>query len=141
MRVLNEPINKQNAPKFLITWDQYYRKFKKNCELIGESRCMIVKYESLILQPNNTIRRVAEFLDLKWTDDFLQHDKHVGEKIRISETEWSSDQIKKPIYKDALTNWIGKIEYEPFMVERKAPVLKQLGYDTRQDNFSYLEKT
>jgi hypothetical protein len=139
MNVLHETMDMNNVKKFLITWDQYYRKFRKNCEKIGPERCLIVKYESLILNTNGTMRRVAKFLDLEWTDNFLRHHTFVGDRVQISDTEWSSDQIKKPIYQDALMNWAGKLEFEPGLVERKAHVLKQLGYDLKHADFSYLK--
>jgi protein-tyrosine sulfotransferase len=74
MNIYKEPITMANATKYFITWQQYNSKVKSDCDWIGERRCMMVKYEDLILSAKETISKVAEFLNLNWTDNFLKRE-------------------------------------------------------------------
>jgi hypothetical protein len=49
-------------------------------------------------------------------------------KTKVSDIEWSSHQIKKAIYKDALTSWVGKIKYDEPLIKAKATLIGELGY-------------
>jgi protein-tyrosine sulfotransferase len=69
-----EGLNMANAKKYFITWQQYNKKVKRDCDSVGSSRCIMVKYEDLILAPKETIGKVASFLNLEWTDDFLRRE-------------------------------------------------------------------
>jgi hypothetical protein len=92
---------------------------------------MFVKYEDLIMQPNETISTVVQFLGLTWTDNFLKHDAFVGDRVRVSDTEWSSGQVKKAIYTSSLTNWVGKFSYDARIVKLKASMLTEFGYEVK----------
>ncbi len=52
--------------------------------------------------------------------------------MKISDIEWSSNQIKKAIYKDALTNWVGKIKYDEEVIKLKVPLIRMMGYDLKK---------
>ncbi len=67
-----EPLNMAAAKKYFITWQQYYHKVSIDCIAVGSSRCMMVKYEDLIVSPKETISKVTSFLGLEWTEDFLK---------------------------------------------------------------------
>jgi hypothetical protein len=45
------------------------------------------------MKTNETVKNVAQFLNLSWTNEFLHHEKYVGNKIAVSNTEWSTDQM------------------------------------------------
>jgi hypothetical protein len=126
MNRIGEPINSTSSvSEFVETWNDYYEQVHTDCEFIGTHRCTFVRYEDLILQPNRTISEVANMLGLTWTDDFLRHDEFVGGKVRVSETEWSSSQVKKPIYTDSLTSWVGKMNFDLSMLQKNAPILRK----------------
>jgi protein-tyrosine sulfotransferase len=74
MNIYKEPITMANATKYFITWQRYNSKVKSNCDQIGTRRCMMVKYEDLILSAKETIAKVAKFLNLTWTDNFLKRE-------------------------------------------------------------------
>jgi hypothetical protein len=77
----------------LALWNFYNLKVDKQCKNVGPHFCKQVKYEDLILSTKDTIKSVADFLNLTWTEEFLHHEKYVGNKIAISNTEWSTNQM------------------------------------------------
>lgn len=53
-------------------------------------------------------------------------------------TEHSSDQVIKPINLEALTKWVGHIPNDVRQeIDKLAPMLKKLGYDTKSNVPSY----
>lgn len=78
-----------------------------------------------------------DFLEIKWDESMLNHEKHML-NISLSSVERSTDQVRKPLYLDALTSWFGKF---PADVESElpslAPMLERLGYDPRNMRPSY----
>ena len=126
--------NKSNTfgqfKNYLYNWNKFNLNNYQMCERIGSERCKIVKYERLVRKPKSTIMEVADFLDLAWTNDFLKHNEFVGSKVVVSDTEWSSNQIKKAIYKSSLSAWKGKIiDYNEDAVKNMAPMLDIFGYE------------
>jgi hypothetical protein len=90
----------------------------------------MVKYEDLILNNNETLRNLTKFLGVSWTNDFMRHNEFVGSKVAVSNLEWSTDQIKNPIYTDSIKGWMGKIaDYNKKVVKRFAYMLNKFGYD------------
>ncbi len=56
----------------------------RQCRSVGDSRCLAVHYEQLVLHPEEELRRVLSFLDLPWNKSVLHHDQFVGQKIKLS---------------------------------------------------------
>ena len=114
-----------------------------------KDRCLPVYYEQLVLHPEAEIRKVLKFLDIPWSDtvfnfliihsnfilfnlQVLNHDKYIGDKIQLSKTEKSSDQVIKPVNLEGLYTWTGKISDNILKsIDTLAPMLKELGYDTK----------
>ena len=119
----------QKFQTFLSTWNSYNSLVNADCKRVGPSYCKIVKYEDLIQNQNETLRYLIKFLDLSWTDEFLHHEKYVGNKIVVSQTEWSTDQIKQKIYTESLRNWVGNVNYNENEVRKLFPMLSELGYN------------
>lgn len=46
---------------------------------MGIDRCMMVRYEALVLAPAATLRRVLAFLDLRWDDAVLHHERYINQ--------------------------------------------------------------
>ena len=78
---------------YLANWSSFNRKANKICHKIGSKYCLRVKYEDLVLHPEQTLRTVIKFLGESWSDELLKHQEHFGSKISVSKTEWSSHQI------------------------------------------------
>ena len=117
-----------NYVKYLNTWNTCNSNFYRQCINVGAENCMMVRYESLVMFPKQTMVNVTRFLGLSWTEDFLKHDEFIrSKKVAVSETEWSSQQIKNPIYNRSLLNWVGHIKLNRSMI-RFAYMLNVLDY-------------
>ena len=53
---------------------------------------MQVKYEDLVLHPRPTLKKILAFADLEWTENVMEHQKHMGD-ISLSSVERSTDQV------------------------------------------------
>uniref|UniRef100_A0A1I8A8Z7 Protein-tyrosine sulfotransferase n=1 Tax=Steinernema glaseri TaxID=37863 RepID=A0A1I8A8Z7_9BILA len=96
----------------------------------GEEKCLIVHYEQLVLHTEPEMRRVLEFLDLEWNDNVLHHEDFVGEKIKLSSAEKSSDQVVRPVNEDSLYKWTNFYSADVINdMSLIAPMLAKLGYD------------
>ena len=114
---------------YIKTWNSLNTDFFFQCDNVGEKACMVVRYEDLILKTNETLRNVTQFLGVSWTDDFMRHNEFVGNKIAVSKSEWSSDQIKNPIYMSSINKWRTEIkDYDPSKISRMVKMLKVFGY-------------
>ncbi|CAF0953679.1 unnamed protein product [Rotaria sordida] len=122
----------------LKLWNKGIKIMFDQCKEIGKNKCLMIYYEQLVLQPKKSIENILKFLNLTWVDDVLHHEQLIGKKISLSKTEHSSDQVIKPINLEALTKWIGHIPNDVKQdLDILAPMLKQLGYDTKSDVPSY----
>lgn len=129
MTRVNETLNDQRVNLYFSSWFSYQLNVKMQCSKVGSMYCKIIKYEDLVLKPEKVTKDIAEFLNITWTKNFLEHDKYVGSKIVVSNTEWSTDQIKKPIYIDSLNSWRGKIRYDKRYLEQYSYLLNEFGYN------------
>ena len=115
---------------YMLTWNNFNVLVSSQCQLVGEKACMVVRYEDLILKTNETLRNVTEFLGVSWTDDFMRHNEFVGNKIAVSESEWSTDQIKNPIYKSSIDEWKRKVnDYDARRIKMISRMLQAFGYE------------
>lgn len=74
-----------------------------------------ILYERLVTQPEDEIRRLLDYLDLPFDRACLQF--HDTERVV---TTVSSEQVRSPIYRDALERWR---HFEPWL----GPLIKTLG--------------
>ncbi|KAJ7988377.1 hypothetical protein DPEC_G00322920 [Dallia pectoralis] len=126
----------------LIKWSQVTQAMLAQCSQVGDHRCLAVKYESLVLHPRSTMQTILRFLDLPWHEGVLHHEQAIGKPggVSLSSMERSTDQVIKPVYIEALTQWVGKIP--PNMLadmDAIAPMLWRLGYDPRANPPNYGE--
>ena len=68
----------------LAKWSQTVKKFLDECNRQPPGTCLKVFYEQLVLQPNHTIRSIASFLQVPWSDSMLHHQDSVGKAISVS---------------------------------------------------------
>ena len=90
-------------------WNKLMENMHDQCIQLGPETCLPVYYEQLVLHPEKSMREILNFLNISWNDDVLQHEKFIGDKISLSKTERSSDQVIKPVNLEALDSWVGKI--------------------------------
>ncbi len=124
---------------YLSSWDNFNRKVDTQCKEIGPLKCLMVKYESLIIENKKTLESICVFLSISWTNQFLNHHNHFSNgTIQVSHLEWSTDQIKKPLYNDSVLNpeWKRKfIGYNYNAVLQRASLLTMFGYNTSYENW------
>ncbi|CAG9585921.1 unnamed protein product [Danaus chrysippus] len=116
----------------LTKWNHAVELMYHQCKSLGPSRCLLVRYESLVLSPEPTLRRVLSFLELPWDEAVLHHERYINQPngVALSNVERSSDQVVRPVNLDALDKWVGQIpaDVRADMAEL-APMLSVLGYD------------
>jgi len=99
--------------------------------------CMRVRYENLVLHPMSETKRIMEFLNVRWQESMLNHEQHMT-NISLSKVERSTDQVVRPLYLEALTDWFGHIPDDVARdLPRIAPMLAHLGYDPKNMRPSY----
>ena len=91
--------------EYLQKWNLINSIYYEKCKIIGEKYCIIIKYEHLVNDKQNTIKKVIQFLNITWNDEFLNHENYVGTKIMIDNKEWSSNQIKENINNRSTLKW------------------------------------
>ncbi|XP_060800320.1 protein-tyrosine sulfotransferase isoform X2 [Amyelois transitella] len=113
-------------------WNHAVELMYQQCRSLGAGRCLLVRYEALVLQPAATLRRVLAFLGLRWHDAVLHHEQYINKPngVALSNVERSSDQVVRPVNLDALDKWVGQLpsDVRADMAEL-APMLSVLGYD------------
>lgn len=116
----------------LTKWNHAVELMYAQCRALGPAKCLVVRYEALVLRPRATLRSVLEFLELPWRDEVLHHERYINQPhgVALSNVERSSDQVVRPVNLDALDKWVGHIpaDVRADMAEL-APMLSVLGYD------------
>ena len=100
------------SESILLDWNSVNTHMYGECQKLGASICHMIKYEELVNTPERTLRALVKFLGLEWHKDLLRHEQFVGERIKTSELEWSTNEIRKQIGSQSLNLWLGKIEYD-----------------------------
>ncbi len=142
MKFHNTQPTLEHKKKYLQDWNVFNLHVNNQCVAVGMQKCMLVHYEELILDFNSTMSRVVEFLNITWTDNFLHHEDFVGGKIKTSSVEWSTQQIKKPLYAKSLSSWTNFTTYNDIgnETENSITMFKVFGYDWRKTTYEYLVK-
>ncbi|XP_038215453.1 protein-tyrosine sulfotransferase isoform X2 [Zerene cesonia] len=116
----------------LSKWNRAVETMYQQCRSLGRARCLLVRYEALVLEPARTMRQVLAFLDVPWDDAVLHHERYINQPggVALSNVERSSDQVVRPVNLDALDKWVGGLpaDVRAEMAEL-APMLSVLGYD------------
>ena len=122
-------------------WNDTIAKMYDQCEYLGFGKnCLPVRYEHLVLHPEELLREILRFLDLPWNERVLHHEIAANQEngISLSESEKSTDQVVKPVYKESLSKWVGHIPDDVVAdMERIAPMLDNLGYDPKANPPDY----
>lgn len=70
----------------LTKWNHAVETMWSQCRALGP-RCMLVRYETLVLAPERTLRAVLRFLQLEWSDAVLHHERYINQPhgVQLSE--------------------------------------------------------
>lgn len=116
----------------LTKWSRAVEGMYGQCQGAPEGSCLPVRYEQLVLHPEEEMRKLLHFLGLPWDPAVLHHEKLIGKAggVSLSKVERSTDQVMNPVNTEALSKWVGHI---PSDVMREmadiAPMLARLGYN------------
>lgn len=88
---------------------------------------MPLKYEDLLVDPEEQIRSVIGFLGLPWTAALLDHTSTVGKRGRINTPSYH--QVARPLHRESLGRWVSYAPYfkplEPLLLRH----VKAWGYE------------
>jgi hypothetical protein len=73
-------------------------------ESLGSNSIKHVKYEKLILEPIDTLKSVAEFLNLSFDQGMLDYQKKASELVSDQEMQWKGETLK-PIKSSNIGKW------------------------------------
>ncbi|RNA39424.1 hypothetical protein BpHYR1_051457, partial [Brachionus plicatilis] len=111
--------------KLLKLWNSKNKNAYNQCIETGRDFCKIIYYSKLVANPEEETRKMAEFLNLEWTERFLNHQKYLGNEIKLAKHEYSLYGLKKQINSDSLNNWVGKIsDYDEELVTKEIDMLR-----------------
>uniref|UniRef100_A0A146YY64 Protein-tyrosine sulfotransferase n=1 Tax=Fundulus heteroclitus TaxID=8078 RepID=A0A146YY64_FUNHE len=116
----------------LTKWSSALDTMFSQCQAAGEARCLPVRYEQLVLHPEQEMRQLLHFLELQWDSAVLHHEELIGKAggVSLSRVERSTDQVMKPVNTEALSKWVGNIPPDVINdMAEIAPMLARLGYD------------
>ncbi|MCG8433938.1 MAG: sulfotransferase [Gammaproteobacteria bacterium] len=77
-----------------------YTRLMKHWHAVSPIKILDVTYEELVVNYEETCRRMIEFLDLEWDDSCLNH---VGSRESIGTA--SKLQVRQPVYTSAVGGW------------------------------------
>ncbi|XP_017276745.1 protein-tyrosine sulfotransferase 1 [Kryptolebias marmoratus] len=116
----------------LTKWSSAVETMFTQCQAAGDSKCLPVQYEHLVLNPEQEMKKLLNFLELQWDPSVLHHEELIGKAggVSLSKVERSTDQVMKPVNTDALSKWVGNIPPDVVSdMAEIAPMLARLGYD------------
>jgi hypothetical protein len=122
-------------------WTEFNTKTHAQCLALGPHKCMLINYERLVLNLEQTMRRVVGFLGISWTEDYLHHERFVRNRIRVRENGWSTDQVARPVYLSALTEWSNLSFVSTSEFADSAHVYTEFGYNITSETYEYFEET
>ncbi|XP_012552268.1 protein-tyrosine sulfotransferase [Bombyx mori] len=116
----------------LTKWNHAVELMYQQCKTMGSDKCLMVRYESLVLWPRETMRQVLDFLELPWDEAVLHHEQYINQPngVALSNVERSSDQVVRAVNRDALDKWVGALPADVRAdMPQLAPMLSVLGYN------------
>lgn len=68
----------------LTKWSSAVETMFSQCLAAGESRCLAVRYEQLVLHTHDEMRKLLNFLELQWDPSVLRHQELIGKAGGVS---------------------------------------------------------
>ena len=64
----------------LADWNRVMSTMYSQCLAVGADRCLPVHYEQLVLWPEEQMRKVLQFVGVRWNDVVLRHETTIGRR-------------------------------------------------------------
>ena len=71
-------VNNRRPEILLRTWNDATGEMNAQCVALGQSRCLRIPYEHLVLFPAESMEIILEFLDVSWNDAVVHHETMIG---------------------------------------------------------------
>ncbi|KAM7398213.1 hypothetical protein PAMA_006218 [Pampus argenteus] len=68
----------------LTKWSSAVETMFSQCQAAGEAICRPVRYEQLVLHPEEEMRKLLHFLELQWDPSVLHHEELIGKAGGVS---------------------------------------------------------
>eukprot|EP00465_Bigelowiella_longifila_P007491 CAMPEP_0185259558 /NCGR_PEP_ID=MMETSP1359-20130426/8315_1 /TAXON_ID=552665 /ORGANISM="Bigelowiella longifila, Strain CCMP242" /LENGTH=404 /DNA_ID=CAMNT_0027845503 /DNA_START=321 /DNA_END=1536 /DNA_ORIENTATION=- len=111
-KVTIKDVNTTDYGQMFDTWRRFTMRSYRKCEHFGKDVCISLRYERLILHTEEILRKLTKFLGISFDRQMMHHEGLVGEgrhdRVPVSQTEKSTDDVKQAIYNNSLTNWLGR---------------------------------
>lgn len=132
-------VNQTTKEMLLDNWNYYVTQMVEECSKAKEI-CLKVYYERLVQRPSEELHRILQFLEVKWSNDVLNHHQKIGSKIYLNQVDVSSAKLKEKVNVNSLARWFDKFSEEFLQnIDKAAPVLRKLGYNTSSFRPDYAE--
>ncbi len=128
--------SRKNNGDFKQSMEQVARGYAKQIENFKQfakhfgSKAVFVQYESLVTEPENTLRSLCESLNLEWSHKLLNHNKEDLTIYKDPTGHLSAKQLQQPINSSSIGRWkIDLTEAEVSEFELVAgDTLEEFGY-------------
>lgn len=103
--------------------------------MLGEERYFVLRYEDLVLDPENTLSKMCEFMGLSYSNDMLKYADMVDQKVP-EDKKWLWPALDKPLQSSKCFGWKAKMDAKRRIVfEGEAgAMLDRLGYEVNASN-------
>lgn len=68
----------------LTKWSSAVETMFTQCQAAGDSKCLPVQYEQLVLHPEQEMKKLLNFLELQWDPSVLHHEELIGKAGGVS---------------------------------------------------------
>ena len=68
----------------LRRWNTVVDTMDQQCEELGDSWCLRVPYELLVLEPRRWMQRILGFLEVPWNETVLHHERTINKPGGVS---------------------------------------------------------
>jgi tetratricopeptide (TPR) repeat protein len=96
-----------NRENIVFAYQQYQRLMAHWEAVVGPHRMLTVDYETLVANPEASVRKMLQFCNLIWNDRCLRPDQN--ERSVITPSVW---QVRQPVYTTSVERWR---RYEPWL--------------------------
>ncbi len=104
-------------------YDKVMQLWASYAEKIPHKNICIIKYENLINNVEQTLKKLIKFIDIDWNKEFLNFNKTAFERERIRTPSYK--QVIQPIYKSSSYRWLN---YEKELKKTKPFLDKWIKY-------------
>lgn len=113
-------------------WEMIVTLMLRECQEVGSKRCLSIRYERLVMNPENESKKLFEFLEIPWDASVLRHETMISQLTNLNPYEPSTGQITKKIYNDSIAKWAepDSVLNKTFLhlVVNQSTLLRALGY-------------